>query len=48
MNLEKQLEEKFEVEELEKRYEFGWIKSAEVGAEVDSDGKLKGTIKMNF
>lgn len=40
MNLEKQLVEKFEVEELEKRYEFGWIKSVEVTTSVDSTGKV--------
>jgi hypothetical protein len=27
MNLENQLLEKFQVEELEKRYEFGWVTS---------------------
>jgi hypothetical protein len=30
MNLENQLLEKFQVEELEKRYEFAWIESVEV------------------
>lgn len=30
MNLENQLLEKFQVEELEKRYEFSWVDSVEV------------------
>ncbi|MEM0543890.1 MULTISPECIES: hypothetical protein [unclassified Flavobacterium] len=29
MNLENQLLEKFQVEELEKRYEFSWVSSVE-------------------
>lgn len=32
MNLEKELLEKFQVEELEKRYEFGWVGGVVVGA----------------
>lgn len=32
MNLENQLLEKFQVEELEKRYEFSWIDDVVVGA----------------
>lgn len=32
MNLENELLEKFQVEELEKRYEFSWIDDVVVGA----------------
>lgn len=31
MNTENQLLEKFQVEELEKRYEFQWVDSAKIG-----------------
>jgi len=34
MNLENQLLEKFQVEELEKRYEFAWISEVKVSASV--------------
>ena len=34
MNLENQLLEKFQVEELGKRYEFAWIEEVKVGASV--------------
>jgi hypothetical protein len=34
MNLENQLLEKFQVEELEKRYEFAWIDEVKVTAAV--------------
>ncbi|MRX69337.1 hypothetical protein SAMN06265349_10630 [Flavobacterium resistens] len=40
MNHENQLIEKFQVEELEKRYEFAWIES--VGGSIKTDS---GTIK---
>ena len=42
MNLENQLLEKFQVEELEKRYEFAWVES--VGGSVKTDS---GTIKVD-
>jgi hypothetical protein len=48
MNLENQLLEKFEVEELEKRYEFAWIKGGEVSVECDTNGHCKATGKVNF
>jgi hypothetical protein len=35
MNLENQLLEKFQVEELEKRYEFAWISEVKVSASVE-------------
>jgi hypothetical protein len=41
MNLENQLLEKFQVEELEKRYQFAWVES--VGGFVMTDS---GTIKV--
>lgn len=36
MNLENYLLEKFQVEELEKRFEFSWISSVEVTVPTDS------------
>jgi hypothetical protein len=36
MNHENQLLEKFQVEELEKRYEFQWIDSAKIGASYEN------------
>ncbi|WP_394773438.1 hypothetical protein [Flavobacterium sp.] len=41
MNLENQLLENFQVEELEKRYEFAWVES--VGGSIDTGS---GTIKI--
>lgn len=41
MNVENQLIEKFQVEELEKRYEFAWVES--VGGSVATGS---GTIKV--
>ncbi|KAF2514902.1 hypothetical protein [Flavobacterium foetidum] len=38
MNTEDQLIEKFQVEELEKRYEFQWIDSAKIGASYEGTG----------
>ena len=42
MNLENQLLEKFQVEELEKRYEFAWVES--IGGSVKTGS---GTIKVD-
>lgn len=38
MNLENQLLEKFEVEELEKRFEFAWISEVKLSASVPVEG----------
>jgi hypothetical protein len=49
MNLENQLLEKFQVEELEKRYEFAWISEVVITAEVPVGGNgavIKGTITI--
>lgn len=48
MENETELLDLFQVEELEKRYEMGWIKSGELSATVDSNGGLvvKGAIKF--
>jgi len=37
MNLEKQLLQKFQVEELEKRYEFAWVDEVDVKPSVVSE-----------
>jgi hypothetical protein len=42
MNLENQLLEKFQVEELEKRYEFAWSKGVVASASLD-EGPSSGT-----
>jgi hypothetical protein len=47
MNLENQLLEKFQVEELEKRYEFAWVDSVEVSVTVPIEGKPL-TVKADF
>ena len=41
MNLENQLLEKFQVEELEKRYEFSWVDSVEVKPTVITEPNHK-------
>lgn len=48
MKNENELLDLFQVEELEKRYEMGWISSGEVSGSVDSNGtvEVKGTIKF--
>ena len=38
----------FEIEELEERFEMGWIKGGEVGAQVESGGDFKITSKVKF
>ncbi len=38
----------FQVEELEKRYEMGWLKGGEVGASANSDGYVKVEAKVKF
>ncbi|WP_181044193.1 hypothetical protein [Aureicoccus marinus] len=38
----------FEIEELEQRFELGWIKGGEVGAQVESGGDFKITSKVKF
>ncbi|WP_164721476.1 hypothetical protein [Maribacter sp. MJ134] len=38
----------FEVEALEKRYEMGWIKSAEINGKVTSDGKMEAGFKLGI
>lgn len=38
MNIEDQLIEQFQVEELEKRYEFKWIDEVKVGADYEGFG----------
>ena len=59
MKLENQLLEKFQVEELEKRYEFSWVDSVEVapttitepGHEAPYDVNQTyygGSVKINF
>jgi hypothetical protein len=45
MNLEKQLLEKFQVEELEKRYEFSWI--SEVKVTGPKEAPVTVTIKID-
>lgn len=45
MNLENQLLEKFQVEELEKRYEFSWI--SEVKITGPKEVPVTVTIKVN-
>lgn len=45
---ENQLLEKFQVEELEKRYEFSWIDSVKVGVKDNNTGiAVSVTIKTN-
>ncbi len=48
MKNENELLDLFQVEELEKRYEMGWIKSAEVSGSVDSNGTVTGTATIKF
>lgn len=60
MNLENQLLEKFQVEELEKRYEFSWVDSVEIAPTTikapdvedpfgaPSDTYYGGSVKINF
>ena len=43
---EKALIDAFELEELEKRYEMGWIKSATVTGEVGTDFKGNNTLTV--
>lgn len=43
-----ELTDLFEIEELEERFEMGWIKGGEVGAQVESDGEFKFTSKVKF
>jgi hypothetical protein len=43
---EKALVNAFEVDELEKRYEMGWIKSLDFEAEMDTDFKGENTCKF--
>lgn len=38
MKTEKELLEKFEVEELEQRYEMAWVNQAKIGATYDGYG----------
>jgi hypothetical protein len=45
MKNENELLDLFQVEELEKRYEMGWISKVEVS--VDSNGVVKGTVTIN-
>ncbi len=47
MKLENELLEKFQVEELEKRYEFYWIDNVEVGGSYDT-GHGTITAKVNI
>jgi hypothetical protein len=47
-NLEQELLASFEVEELEKRYEMGWLSGGEVSASVDSNGVAKVELKFNI
>lgn len=41
MNNENQLLEKFQVEELEKRYEFAWHKSSSGPIDVEFEGSIE-------
>ena len=43
---ERALVNAFEVEELEKRYEMGWIKSLDFEAEMDTNFKGENTCKF--
>jgi len=48
MNNENELLELLKVEELEKRHEMDWIKSAEVSVSADTNGVVTGSAKLNF
>ncbi|WP_396178074.1 hypothetical protein [Flavobacterium sp.] len=47
MNLEKQMLEKFQVEELEKRYEFAWVDKVVVTATVPIEN-IPVTVKVEI
>jgi hypothetical protein len=48
MKNENELLDLFQVEELEKRYEMGWLKSGSASVSVDADGTVTGTATVNF
>jgi hypothetical protein len=45
---EQEMLDLFQVEELEKRYEMGWIKKTEVSTTCDSAGKCSVTVKATL
>lgn len=48
MKNEQEMLNLFQVEELEKRYEMGWIKKTEVSVEADSDGNVSGSVTVTL
>ncbi len=48
MSKEKEMLELFQVEELEKRYEMGWIKETNISGSVSSDGTVTGTVTLTI
>ena len=48
MKNEQEMLDLFQVEELEKRYEMGWIKKTEVYIEGDNKGTIKGGAKITL
>jgi hypothetical protein len=48
MKNEQEMLNLFQVEELEKRYEMGWIKKTEVSAGADSKGTVKASVKITL
>jgi len=48
MKNEQEMLDLFQVEELEKRYEMGWLKKTEVYVEGDSNGYIKMGGKFTF
>jgi len=48
MTHENELLELFKVEELEKRYEMGWVKSVELEVSCDTQGNCTGSAKANL
>ncbi len=48
MKNENELVQLFQIEELEQRYEMGWIKSGSVEASANSNGTVSVTAKLQF
>ena len=48
MKNESELLELFKVEELEKRYEMGWVKSVEIEVSCDTQGNCGGSVKAKL
>ena len=48
MKSEQEMLELFQMEELEKRYEMGWIKGGSVSVSGSSDGTVNVTGTINF